>query len=167
MIIGLRNERAVSKVKSINYYGFNKKELRSIIEKAKIAKSTREFEESVYPIAKHVLENCEGFTNMVRGPSYNGTPFDFFGFKNGKPCIIELKASKKYFNLPGVVQRERMLEVRNKIPGLKVALLQIRLVNSYYRILYNGELRKLLEKERRKAPIEPIVQWIKRNGDGA
>lgn len=148
--------------KSIDYYGFNRKRLKSIIEKAKIAKSTREFEESVYPIAKHVLENCEGFTNIERGPDFRGTPFDLFGFKDGGPYIIELKASKKYFNLPGVVQRERMLVIQNKIPTLKIALLQIRLINSHYRILYNKELRKLLEKERRKAPIDPIIQWIKK-----
>jgi hypothetical protein len=152
----------VSKVKPINYHGFNRKKLKSIIEKAKIAKNGLEFEESVYPIAKHVLENCEGITNVEKGPDFQGTPFDLFGFKDGKPYIIELKSSMKYFNLPGVVQRERMLAIQNKIPTLKIALLQIRLINSHYRILYNKELRKLLEKQRKKAPIEPIIQWIKK-----
>ena len=36
---------AVSKVKSIDYYGFSRKELKSIIEKAKIAKNGLEFNE--------------------------------------------------------------------------------------------------------------------------
>lgn len=98
---------AVSEVKSIDYYGFSRKELKSIIEKAKIAKNGLEFEESIYPIAKHVLENCEEFTNVEKGPDFQGTPFDLFGFKDGKPYIIELKSSMKYFNLPGVVQRGR------------------------------------------------------------
>ena len=46
-----------------------------------------------------------------------GTPFDFFGFKNGEPYIIELKCSLKYFYTPRETQKKRMQELLNNELG--------------------------------------------------
>lgn len=86
---------------------FNVNKYKKIIATAKRVKHTLEFEELCYPVAKDILKNYEGFEKIMKGPSFPGTPFDLFGFKDGKPYIIELKLSMKYFNLPGVVQRGR------------------------------------------------------------
>ncbi|GAH83131.1 unnamed protein product, partial [marine sediment metagenome] len=53
-------------------------------------------------------------------PDFTGTPFDFFGFKDGEPYIIEMKCSLKTFNTPGETQKRRMGELVSKVRGLKV-----------------------------------------------
>jgi hypothetical protein len=98
----------------------------------------KEFEELCSPIAKDILENYEGFEKVTKGPQYTGTPFDFFGFKNGEPYIIELKSSLKYFNAPREAQKRRMQDLLNKIKGLRIALLQIKIRKAQFRILNSG-----------------------------
>ena len=147
---------------SVNYYGFNTIVRRKCIQNAQIAKNNQKFEEAVIPIIIHILTHCENFTHIEQGPKVRGTPFDFLGHKNGKPYIVELKASMEYFNRPGIVQRERMLILQKKIANLHIALLQFRLINSTYRIYYDDELLSILRKDRRRASFEPIVEWINR-----
>ncbi len=119
----------------------------------------KKFEEMCCPIAKDILENYEGFKKVVEGPKFTGTPFDFFGFKNSEPYIIELKSSLKYFHAPRETQKRRMQELLNKIKGLRIALLQIKVRNAQYRILYNDEMDILFNGA--EAPLEPIEKWLR------
>ncbi|MCK4674150.1 hypothetical protein KAT67_09245 [candidate division WOR-3 bacterium] len=141
---------------------FNKNKYKNIIAKAKRVRQTQKFEELCYPVAKDILKNYEGFEKIMKGPSFPGTPFDLFGFKKGLPYIIELKGSQSRFNMPGEVQKLRMQKVQQSIKGLKIALLQIKLDTGEYRIFYDKDLEKLLQKKRRDAPIKSVVDWIKK-----
>ena len=51
------------------------------IEKLRKNTPLKEIEAACIPIAKYILKN-EGFTKMIKGPDFKGTPFDLFGFKN-------------------------------------------------------------------------------------
>jgi len=118
-----------------------------------------EFEKLCCPIAKDILENYEGFEKVDEGPQFTGTPFDFLGFKNGEPYIIEFKGSLNYFNSPGETQKWRMKELIGSIEGLKAALLQVKLKKGQYKILYNDEMDILFKGA--KAPLEPIEKWLR------
>jgi hypothetical protein len=117
-----------------------------------------EFERSCEIIVYDILKNYEVFSKIEKGPDFRGTPFDFFGFKNGDAYIIEFKGSLKSFNAPGETQKRRLKEILNAIGGVNVALLQVKLLKGEYRIFYDGEMEILFRK--RHAPIEPIVDWI-------
>jgi hypothetical protein len=117
---------------------FDTKKHKEIIKKLHTHMDFKEFEELCSPIAKDILENYEGFEKVTKGPQYTGTPFDFFGFKNGEPYIIELKSSLKYFNAPREAQKRRMQDLLNKIKGLRIALLQIKIRKAQFRILNSG-----------------------------
>ena len=119
----------------------------------------KEFEELCSPIAKDILENYEGFEKVKKGPQFTGTPFDFFGFKDYEPYIIELKCSLKYFHTPSETQKRRMEELLNKIIGLRIALLQVKVGKAQYRILYNDEMDDLFNGI--EAPLEPIEKWLR------
>lgn len=119
-----------------------------------------EFERRCEPIVYDILQNYEGFEKIENGPDFQGTPFDFFGLKNAAPYIIEFKGSLKSFNTPGETQKRRIQEILNRIEGLNVALLQVKLTEGKYRIFYNDELEILFRGKR--APIKPIVEWIKK-----
>ena len=121
--------------------------------------STREIEETFRPVARHILLKLESFGNIVDGPNYQGTPFDFLGKKDGQIYLIEMKASKSYFHLPKETQKIRLKEIRRKIPGLKIALLQINGSESAYKMLYNEDYEKLLRTKR--ASYDKIIEWIK------
>ena len=88
-----------------------------------------------------------------------GTPFDFFAFREGKPYIIELKSSVRRYNLPGRTQRLRMESVLRRVPGLHVALLQIKLAECEYRLLLDREVWRLFRWE--DAPLQPILEWLR------
>ncbi|MCL7489597.1 MAG: hypothetical protein M8357_15635 [Desulfobulbaceae bacterium] len=120
----------------------------------------QEFEKICTPIAIHVLQAYENFEHLQEGPKLAGRPFDFFGYKDGNPYIIELKASLKSFNAPGETQKRRIQEVLRAIPGLNIALLQLKLNLGQYRVFYNYEFNIFFEG--RQVPIEPIIEWVRR-----
>ena len=138
---------------------FDTKKHEEITRKLRPHMDLREFEELCSPIATDILQNYEGFERVEKGPKFTGTPFDFFGFKNGEPYIIEFKGSLRYFHTPGETEKRRMQELLNKIEGLRVALLQVKLRKAQYRILYNDEMDILFYGA--KAPLEPIETWIR------
>ena len=119
----------------------------------------KELEAICRNIAKGLLKKHEGFEKVIDGPSYRGTPFDLFGFKDGKSYAVELKSSLNSFNHPGETQKWRLNEIRKKIPELNIALLQLAVRKGQYRIFYNDQLNILFFGP--KAPLEPIETWIK------
>jgi len=52
-----------------------------------------------------------------------------------------------------------MQELLNKIKGLRITLLQVKLLKAQYRILYNDEMDILFKGA--KAPLEPIEKWLR------
>jgi hypothetical protein len=118
-----------------------------------------EFERRTEVVVYDILENYENFRGVEKGPNFRGTPFDFFGYKNDLPYIIEYKSSLNNFNTPGETQKRRLKEILNEIAELNIALLQVKLSKGQYRILYDEELKRILDTK--KAPIEPIIDWIK------
>ena len=145
--------------KLLNPKEFDAEKHKKIISRLRPHMDFKEFEELCSPIAKDILENYEGFEKVKKGPKFTGTPFDFFGFKNGEPYIIEFKGSLNYFNSPGETQKRRMQELLNKIKGLRIALLQVKVKKAQYRILYNEEMDDLFQGT--EAPLEPIEQWLR------
>ena len=139
---------------------FDNTKYQNLIEGLNENMSELEFERSLEVVAYDILKNYEGFEKVEKGPNFRGTPFDFFGFKNGEPYIIELKSSLDRFNFPGEVQKRRMREVLSLIEGLNLALLLVKLRKGEYRIFYNEEMEILFQK--REVPIEPIEDWINR-----
>ena len=121
--------------------------------------SEKEFEKACEAVAVDILQNYENFKRVEKGPSFRGTPFDFFGFKNGSPYIIELKGSLNSFNAPGETQKRRLKELLKSVKDLKVALLQVKLRKGQYRIFYDDDMEILFEE--RRAPLEPIEEWIR------
>lgn len=118
-----------------------------------------EFERLTEGVVYDILQNYEGFERVEKGPDYGGTPFDFFGFKNGAPYIVEYKGSLKSFNTPGETQKRRLQEVLGLVKGLSVALLQVKIAKGQYRIFYDEQMEILFQG--RRVPIEPIVDWVK------
>jgi hypothetical protein len=119
----------------------------------------KEFEAFCEVIALDILENYENFEMIEKGPNFRGTPFDFFGFKDGAPYIIELKGSLKSFNTPGETQKWRLKELLRTFDGLNIALLQVKLRKAEYRIFYNEDMEILFRGK--KAPLEPVQEWIR------
>jgi hypothetical protein len=119
----------------------------------------KELEDQCTGIARDILTNYEGFERVEKGPDLWGTPFDFFGFKNGAPYMIELKASLNSFNSPGETQKWRMQELLGWVEGLNIALLQLKLREAKYRIFYDEEMENLFKGE--KSPLDPIEEWIR------
>ena len=139
---------------------FDNGKYQNLIEGLNENMSELEFERSLEVVAYDILENYERFEKVEKGPNCRGTPFDFFGFKNGEPYIIEFKGSLKRFNTSGETQKRRMKKLRTRVKGLNLALLQVKLRKGEYRIYYNEEMQILFQK--REAPIEPIEDWINR-----
>ena len=138
---------------------FDARKHKKIISQLRPHMDLKKFEEMCCPIAKDILYNYEGFAKVEKGPKFTGTPFDFFGFKNGEPYIIELKSSLEYFHTPRETQKMRMQELLNRIKGLRIALLQMKVAKAQYRILYNDEMDILFKGA--KAPLEPIEKWLR------
>jgi hypothetical protein len=120
---------------------------------------TKEFEARCEPIVRDILANHEGFVSIEKGPSFAGTPFDFFGFRDGTPYIVEFKGSRHHFNVPGETQRRRMKELLAVVPELHIALLQVKVCEGLYRMLYDDGVQRLFSG--RKAPMRPIAAWVK------
>ena len=118
----------------------------------------KELERLCRTIGKGILKKYEKFTRVSDGPAFPGTPFDFFGFKEGKPYAIEFKASLNNFNYPGETQKTRLQELRKRIGRLNIALLQIKVREGKYRMFYNEEMHILFYGP--KAPFAPIEKWI-------
>ena len=95
---------------------------------------------------------------VEKGPDYNGTPFDFFGYKDSKPYIIEFKGSLNSFNTPGETQKNRLQELLKRLDGLNIALLQVKIRKAQYRIFYNQQMTLLFDGA--KAPLKPIESWL-------
>ena len=143
----------------LNPKEFDARKHKKVISQLREHMDLKKFEEMCYPIAKDILQNYEGFERVEKGPEFQGTPFDFFGFKSDGPYIIEFKGSLNYFNSPGETEKWRMQELLNRVECLKTALLQVKLKKAQYRILYNEEMGYLFHGP--KASIEPIEKWIK------
>lgn len=92
----------------LNPKKFDARKHKKIISQLREHMDLKKFEEMCCPIAIDILQNYEGFAKVEKGPKFTGTPFDFFGFKNGEPYIIEFKGSLNYFNSPGETQKWRM-----------------------------------------------------------
>jgi hypothetical protein len=123
--------------------------------------SGKDFEKACQPIVTDILMNYEGFTDIIDSNDVKGfhnPPFDFLAFRGDKPFIIEFKGSLDNFNSPGETQKRRMLKILKRIKDLNIALLQVKLKKSQYRILYNRELELFFDG--REAPLEPVVEWI-------
>ena len=118
------------------------------------------FEKACALIAIDILKIYERFDHVEIGPSIQGSPFDFFGFKDGNPYIIELKASLDYFHTPNEVQKRRMQEVLDAVKGLNIALLQLKLCKGQYRIFYNEQMEVLFKGK--QVPIEPVIEWVRK-----
>ena len=138
---------------------FDEGKHRKIIDKLHNRMLGSELEKACDEIALDILTNYEGFEWVEKGPDFRGTPFDFFGLKNGAPYIIELKASLKSFNAPGETQKWRMQELLKRIEYLNIALLQLKLNKAEYRIFYDEEMEILFKGT--KAPLDPIERWIR------
>ena len=120
---------------------------------------TKVFEAKCEPIVLDILANYENFASIEKGPSFTGTPFDFFGVRCGSPYIVEFKGSRHHFNLPGETQRHRMEGLLEAVEGLHVALLQVKVCDGLYRMLYDEDVIRLFSG--RKARMEPIVDWVR------
>jgi hypothetical protein len=138
---------------------FPTEKFREEISKVRPGMLGRDLEKSSRAIARHILTKLEKFTGLEDGPNKRGTPFDFFGFKNGVPYIIEMKSSLHHFNVAGLAQKRRMRELLHQIPKLKVALIQIAVKEGRYRIFSDEQVKGLLFADR-EAAINPIRQWI-------
>jgi hypothetical protein len=103
----------------------------------------KELEAACEPIVRDILENHEGFNGVGKGPALPGTPFDYFGFRGTRPYVVELKASRRQFNLPHETQRHRLQALLAAFPDLGVALLQIKACDGVYRILYDEDVTRL------------------------
>jgi len=138
---------------------FDDSKYRAIIDQLDERMLGKELEAHCISIAEDILINYEGFEWIEKRPEYRGTPFDFFGLKNGAPYIIELKASLKSFNTPGETQKWRMRELLHRIEYLNIALIQLKLKTAQYRIFYDEDMEILFNGA--KAPFEPIEAWIR------
>ena len=122
---------------------FDKRPFESALKGLRENMPGRQLEAVCRGIAKRVLQKHEGFEIVEDGPSYRGTPFDLFGFKGGKPHVIELKSSLDHFNHPGETQKWRLQGLWKRIGGLHIALLQLAVRKGEYRIFYDDHLNIL------------------------
>lgn len=120
--------------------------------------SELKFERQSEVLVPYILKDYEGFETIEKGPDFRGTPFDFFGFKEGSYYLVEYKGSLNSFNSPGETQKRRLQEILSQFENLGVVLLQVKINKAQYRIFYNEELDLLFQGQ--KAPLEPIIDWL-------
>jgi hypothetical protein len=121
----------------------------------------KEFENLCEDIVIDILENYEGFKNTEnanKAPNFHNPPFDFFAFKGSKPFVIEFKGSLNNYHPPGETQKRRLKELLERIRGLNIALLQLKLNTAEYRIFYNDDMNLFFDGK--KVSINPVVKWI-------
>lgn len=122
----------------------------------------KKIEASCKPIVLDILENEEGFRavqDVNQVPGFTNPPFDFFGFKKGEPYLIEFKGSFNYFHAPGETQKKRLQKLLEKINGLHVSLLQVRLGKGEYRIFFDEEMSLFFDGP--QMPLAPVEKWIR------
>jgi hypothetical protein len=147
-----------------NVKEFDASKYQDVINSLSTSMHEKEFEQACKEIVIDILENYEHFEGIIDSniaKDFHNPPFDFLAFKNDLPYLIEFKGSLENFNSPGETQKRRLKEVLNKIEGLNVALIQVKLKKSQYRILYNEEMDLLFDGK--PLPIEPIINWIEKN----
>ena len=153
------NRRCSMKLKRPTPKEFNSTQYRKILGNLDTNMSELEFERLTEVVVYEILQNYEEFEQVEKGPAYRGPPFDFFGFKNGAPYVVEYKGSLNSFNTPGETQKRRLQEVLDLVKGLNAALLQVKIAKGQYRIFYDEEMEILFQG--RRSPIKPIVDWVK------
>jgi len=122
----------------------------------------KEFEELCHEIVIDILQNYEGFDRVEDAntdPGFTNPPFDFLGFKDGAPYIVEFKGSLNNFNSPGETQKRRLKELLERIEELNIALIQVKLRKLEYRIFYNDEMNLFFDGK--QMPLEPVEEWLR------
>lgn len=141
---------------------FDNRKYSSIIETLTEHMDGKEFENACEEIVRDILETHENFTdieNVNKASGFTNPPFDFFGLKNGKPYLIEFKGSLGNFNSPGETQKRRLRELLERIEELNIALIQVKLRKSEYRIFYNDEMNLFFDGK--EMPLEPVEKWLR------
>jgi hypothetical protein len=139
-------------------------EYRNLIKELVKKKNNKVFESETSPIAKDILRDS-GFTqiedaNGNKEMKFNNPPFDFFGYKNDSPYIIEYKGNKDKFSGIAPDQRRRQLRIMDEINKLNSALIQINFKQEKFRILYNEQIDVLYPSF--EIPMDSIVTWLRR-----
>ena len=158
--IGESAEQKASTIPKVKYFEISK--FSHIISKLTDTMKGKEFESHCHDVVVDILTENEGFeviTDANEAQDFTNPPFDFLGFKEAEPYMIEFKGSLKQFNSPGETQKRRLKELLNRIEGLNVALLQVNLASGEYRTFYNDQMDLFFDGK--KMPIKPIEEWIK------
>lgn len=119
----------------------------------------RKIENQTEFLVPYILEKYEEFEKVERCP-YRGGPFDYIGFKNNIPYIIEYKGSLDNFHTPKKTQKRRLQEVLEQFDNLEIVLLQVNINTSQYRIFYTEQMMEFLFKGK-EMPLKPIIDWLK------
>jgi hypothetical protein len=152
-----QNERQIPETKH-----FDNRKYSHIIESLTEHMDGKVFENSCEEIVRDILETYENFTdieNVNNASGFTNPPFDFFGLKNGLPYAIEFKGSLNNFNSPGETQKRRLRELLERIEGLNIALIQVKLRKSEYRIFCNDEMDLFFDGK--EMPLEPVEKWLR------
>ena len=67
---------------------FDSSRFEETINKLHVNMSELKFERLSEIVVPHILENYEGFRRVEKGAGFRGTPFDFFGFKEGRHVSV-------------------------------------------------------------------------------
>jgi hypothetical protein len=121
-----------------------------------------QFEKGCLDVVLDILTNYVGFRDIEVATNifgYSNPPFDFFGYKDEKPYLIEFKGSLSHFHGPKETQKRKLQELRKKVKGLNLALLQVRLLNGDYRIFFEEQMDLFFDGPQRD--LAPVVTWIK------
>lgn len=100
----------------------------------------------VLELAAAVLSGQEGVVGLKpleRVDCMAGAPFDFLGFLDGRPCLFAVKAGRKRFLPPDERLKRRLLALADRLGGVRVALLQLKLDPGRYRLIADDDLRRL------------------------
>jgi hypothetical protein len=122
----------------------------------------KKFEEETIPFAKDILKKYENFDQISDANqqlNFNNPPFDFFGFKNGSPHIIEYKGRYKQFGAIRKGQRQRQHRILENVKSLKSALIQINFREQEYKILYDNQIDDCYPAK--EIPMDSIINWIR------
>jgi hypothetical protein len=157
---GRHDQQNDSQIPEIRH--FDNRKYSRIIESLTEHMDGKEFENACEEIVRDILETHENFTdieNVNKASGFTNPPFDFFGLKNGKAYLIEFKGSLSNFNSPGETQKRRLRELLERIEELNIALIQVKLRKSEYRIFYNDEMNLFFDGK--EMPLEPVEKWLR------
>ena len=96
---------------------FDSSEFNSELRNLKKGVGNLKIESKTEFLVPYILEKYEEFEKVERCP-YRGGPFDYIGFKNNIPYIIEYKGSLDKFNRPQKTQKYRLQEVLEQFDNL-------------------------------------------------